>query len=322
MGIVALTPNTENEKVTIESEFRAVERFCKVMLDAYCVVDAHGRVVKSNPMFSQLVGMTSRQILKAESLDSIIRFSIRDDQFLTCRLLEEKSPIRFDQMTGVDSNGKALQLTMGLYPFMNQEEYLGFFLLIRDITAETNMDVKYLEKSVLSITDPLTGLSNRHFFEQYLAGQVQSIRALPGESEQKNLSVIMLDIDFFKKINDNFGHQAGDYVLKESSALMKAMCRKTDVICRYGGEEFLAILPTTDLTGAHLVAEKIRETIAKKEFRYLDQVIPVTISSGVAVFDVYNEDIKTTLARADEALYFAKKNGRNRVGVHNGKQIS
>jgi diguanylate cyclase (GGDEF)-like protein/PAS domain S-box-containing protein len=316
----AMVKETE-EKPTLESEFRNIERFCKVMLDAYCLVDSQGKVIKSNAMFAQLVGQTSRQILKADSLDSLIKFSIRDENFSVSRLLQERSTVRFDQMKGADASGKSLELTIGLFPFMTNDDYLGFFLLIRDITAETNMDVKYQEKSVQSITDPLTGLSNRQFFEQYLNGQVQSIRSLPGDSEQKNLSLVMLDIDFFKKINDNYGHQAGDYVLKETSALMKTICRKTDVICRYGGEEFLAILPTTNLAGAQLVAEKIRESVAKKEFRFMDQVIPVTLSSGVALFDVYSEDIKTTLARADEALYFAKRNGRNRVAIHDGKNV-
>ena len=128
----------------------------------------------------------------------------------------------------------------------------------------------------------------------------------------------MCDIDHFKKINDTHGHQAGDYVLAEVSKLFRESFRKTDILCRYGGEEFLAILPSTEIPGALLVAEKLRSKVAGYKFLFNDVEIPTTISIGVALVRQGVETPAQTVTRADEALYFSKENGRNRVSIHDG----
>ncbi len=128
----------------------------------------------------------------------------------------------------------------------------------------------------------------------------------------------MGDIDFFKKINDKYGHPAGDYVIKTVAEIMKSGFRKTDVVCRYGGEEFLILLPASDLEGAAVAAEKVRQSIESYRFEFEGQHIPVTMSMGVGQYMVGKEFGKDLISRADTALYSSKQNGRNKVTLHSG----
>ena len=131
----------------------------------------------------------------------------------------------------------------------------------------------------------------------------------------------MCDIDFFKKVNDQYGHQAGDYVLKIVAGIMKSTFRKTDVCCRYGGEEFLVILPSADYDSASRAADTLRRAVEAKEIIFDGTRIPVTISCGVSTFDIETESVDNTMARADAALYEAKRSGRNQVFFHDNKEI-
>jgi diguanylate cyclase (GGDEF)-like protein len=123
----------------------------------------------------------------------------------------------------------------------------------------------------------------------------------------------MIDIDHFKQINDNFGHLAGDHVLKQLASAIKTRIRREDVFARYGGEEFAIILPEIDLAGAVTTAEKVRKVIEKQKFLFEDQQIPVTISLGVAAISNDVADMQSLLKNSDERLYEAKQKGRNRV---------
>jgi diguanylate cyclase (GGDEF)-like protein len=128
----------------------------------------------------------------------------------------------------------------------------------------------------------------------------------------------MIDIDHFKKVNDTYGHQAGDFVLASTAKIILAKMRSSDYVCRYGGEEFIAILPGTELAGAARAAEKIRQEIANFVYDLDGTTIPITASFGVAQLNPDKEDGKKTIARADAALYRAKQAGRNRVCIENG----
>ena len=215
-----------------------------------------------------------------------------------------------------------LNLILGIYPLFSEQDgrKLGAFILIRDVTAETNLQGQYKDKAIQSITDPLTSLFTRAYFEDYLKGQVARMEALE-ESERYPVSLVMCDIDFFKKINDRYGHQAGDYVLKIVADLMKQTFRKTDVCCRYGGEEFLVILPSANYVNAGIAANKLREAIQNEVIVFEDTHIPVTMSCGVGTINFGKETYDETMARADAALYESKRGGRNLVCIHNGDEI-
>jgi two-component system cell cycle response regulator len=162
----------------------------------------------------------------------------------------------------------------------------------------------------LALTDPLTGLYNRRYMETHVGTLVERSAA-----RGKALSVLILDIDYFKSINDNFGHDTGDDVLREFAERLKASIRGIDLACRYGGEEFVVVMPDTDLGVATLVAERIRRRIAGEPFPIEKGTrgIEVTISIGIAARMGPQDNASQMLKRADEALYRAKRDGRNRV---------
>jgi two-component system, cell cycle response regulator len=161
----------------------------------------------------------------------------------------------------------------------------------------------------MAITDGLTGLYNRRYMESHLATLVEQ-----AAGRGKPLTLLVLDIDYFKAINDTYGHDAGDDVLREFAMRIKKSIRGIDLACRYGGEEFVIVMPETDMAVAALVAERIRRRIASEPFA-IDQgakAIDVTLSIGLSALAT-NDTAATILKRADQALYRAKRDGRNRV---------
>src|SRR5215207_10568667 len=162
----------------------------------------------------------------------------------------------------------------------------------------------------MAITDALTGLHNRRYMESHL-----STLAEQASSRGRPLALMILDIDFFKSINDTYGHDAGDDVLREFAVRIRKSIRGIDLACRYGGEEFVIVMPETDIQVAGMVAERLRRSIAGETFAVNKGTkrIDVTISIGLATLDNKGEPVADVLKRADIALYRAKHDGRNRV---------
>jgi two-component system cell cycle response regulator len=162
----------------------------------------------------------------------------------------------------------------------------------------------------MAITDSLTGLHNRRYMESHLGTLVEEAAA-----RGKPLSLLVLDIDYFKSINDSHGHDAGDDVLREFATRVRKSIRGIDLACRLGGEEFVVVMPETDMAVAAVVAERIRRRIAGEPFPIQkgSGVIDVTISIGIAGLAQSDDTAETVLKRADQALYRAKRDGRNRV---------
>jgi diguanylate cyclase (GGDEF)-like protein len=162
-----------------------------------------------------------------------------------------------------------------------------------------------------AIHDTLTNLFNRRHFEERLSAETQ--KAFENES---NLSMIMVDIDHFKKVNDTFGHDGGDKVLREIASLLKNSVRQYDTVARYGGEEFALLLPGAPLDPTNMVAERIRRLVENTPFKIGQTQIRVTISLGISNFPIHRMKSKEELVKmADLALYEAKKGGRNRVRI-------
>jgi two-component system cell cycle response regulator len=162
----------------------------------------------------------------------------------------------------------------------------------------------------MAILDPLTALHNRRYMTTHL-------KALFEESSQrgKPLSVLVLDIDYFKAVNDSYGHDAGDSVLREFAARVRRNIRGIDLTCRLGGEEFVVVVPDTDLAKAYLVGERLRQCIAAAPFYAGERIgkLDVTASVGVAALEFADDTPELILKRADQVLYCAKRDGRNRV---------
>lgn len=195
--------------------------------------------------------------------------------------------------------------------------FLGacFVLVVNFLSLETTRDVRHM--SVLeqeSITDPLMGIYNRRYLERRLTTEVAraSRYGMP-------LSVLLLDIDHFKPINDSYGHQVGDVVLAELAQLIVNTVRTTDIVTRYGGEEIMVMAPSTPLKTAANLAERLRKIIEHRPFdvpaklNRKPKALHITVSVGVACFGQNANDFQSLIQSTDEALYRAKKKGRNCV---------
>jgi diguanylate cyclase (GGDEF)-like protein len=165
-----------------------------------------------------------------------------------------------------------------------------------------------------AIRDPLTNLYNRRFMEETLTLEIHRARRA-----NSTVSLVMMDIDHFKSVNDQFGHRAGDFVLESLGQMLLANTRKSDVACRYGGEEFLIVLPGSSLEDAARRAEQFRINFEAIRISGKDRSTNATMSIGVACFPDHGEDSEQVLNRADEALYQAKAAGRNCVVVYQPK---
>jgi two-component system, cell cycle response regulator len=176
--------------------------------------------------------------------------------------------------------------------------------------AETAIENTFLyeEATRLSITDGLTGLWNRRLFDLRISEELQ--RAI---RFQEPFGLLLVDLDYFKSVNDRFGHQAGDAVLVEVARRLTDATREVDVVTRFGGEEFALILPKTPVQGTMRLAAKVREVVADEPVAAGDVSIPVTASVGAAAYPDHGLSGADLLAAADAALYRAKENGRNRV---------
>ena len=160
------------------------------------------------------------------------------------------------------------------------------------------------------MTDALTGAYNRRFFDEMLKQQIALAKR-----RDESLGLVIVDLDYFKKVNDTYGHIVGDQVLQQISRIMKNSIRSSDVLARYGGEEFVIVMPSIDLTNALKKAEGIRQHIESVRFNVdtFGRSIQITISIGVASFPEHGAEYDALVAAADSALYKAKEKGRNRV---------
>lgn len=190
-------------------------------------------------------------------------------------------------------------------------------LLVYDVTenaiSKRQLEAANDELARLGRTDRLTELSNRGYWEECLEQEFLREQRSGGES-----SLIIFDIDHFKKVNDTYGHQAGDEVIREVARILRTTARETDFPGRYGGEEFVLLLPDTPAEGAYEVAERLRKKLEATSISYEQLKLQVTISLGISVFTPDLVSAHQWLERADQALYLAKNSGRNQSQIWQG----
>ena len=207
---------------------------------------------------------------------------------------------------------RALDLGVNDYlirPIDKQELLARVNTQIRRCRYAEQLRVSVQTSLEMAVTDALTGLYNRRYMETQLGHLVTH-----SVNRGKPLAVLAVDVDFFKPVNDTHGHDAGDRVLQELAARMRASVRNIDMVCRTGGEEFIAVLPATDLRVAEKIAERMRKSISVKPFNAgASASINITVSIGIAAIEGAEGSIEELLKRADQALYRAKRDGRNRV---------
>ena len=222
---------------------------------------------------------------------------------------------RFKNYRPITGNAEFMYQSVSFIPLVavnGEVDYIG--VVIYDVTdvAMSKRDVDAANKllEVLSRTDRLTQLNNRGYWEECLEREFRRVRRTHGPA-----TLIMFDIDHFKKINDTYGHQAGDEVIRNTAALMRQASRETDILGRYGGEEFGIILVDTAAEGAAIMADRLRVAIEASVVHHDGQEIRYTISLGVAELSEKIETHKQWIECSDQGLYAAKHGGRNQVVV-------
>ncbi len=251
----------------------------------------------------------------------LIIVSVDSDQYDSLRLcsqlrsLEKSRQIPILMIVDPDDQTKLMKaLEIGV------NDYLMRPVDRQELMARINTQLKrfryteQLRSSVkatieLAVTDSLTGLYNRRYLETHLSQLIEH-----SMNRGKALSVISIDVDYFKAINDTFGHDSGDEVLKELANRIRQLTRSIDLNCRVGGEEFILVLPGTDNVSAERIAERLRRAVAGKSFPNANGApIQVTISAGLSSLKGPDDSLASLLKRADVALYQAKSEGRNRI---------
>ena len=272
------------------------------MSDGVIVVDAQNRLVDINPAAEQLLGLSNKSRI-GEAVENV--FSTWPDNldivqaFYDVRETQAVVPIGKPPRSYVDLKISPL--------YDGHQRFLGRLVVWRDITLLKKAQADLQEQA---IRDALTGLYNRRYLDDTLERELA--RAL---RERQPVSFVMLDIDHFKGINDTFGHKEGDAVLQKLATLLLSHTRVDDIVCRYGGEEFLIALPNVNAEIAFQVAERWRRSFLGLTMPLAPVEIKFTLSGGISEFPIDGDTKEELISTADKALYRAKQAGRNRVVI-------
>ncbi len=315
-GLAASWGLLQHQLLDLAPRARAV--LIESMADGVLVLDAHDHIVDANPAAVRLLGGAASPVIGRRASDVL---AAMPTLLALCR-----APLPVEGTVRPPDDPRVILEVRGMPVHTPDDEDAGRLLVLRDVTARERAaaDVHALnarlvaqlaENAVLharlreeAIRDPLTGLHNRRYLDEMLTRDVsRAIRA------GHPVAVIVLDIDHFKAINDRRGHQAGDDVLRALAALLRADARAEDVICRQGGEEFVAVLPGATRAEARTRAEDWRRAFAGVAVRHEGGEIRATLSAGVAVYPQDGTTGEAVLRAADAALYDAKSAGRDRV---------
>ncbi|HEB12732.1 MAG TPA: diguanylate cyclase [Actinobacteria bacterium] len=276
--------------------------------DAILSIDLKGQITSWNPASEKIFGYSSSEVL-GKNITILVPQHWRNAHEQAIARIAAGGASRLSgktrELTALRKNGEEFPITLSLAESKAHDARI-FIGMIRDITERKAREEKL---KYLSTHDQLTDLYNHGTFFDFLEQEVER-----SKRHSQQFSLLMLDLDHFKKINDTFGHHVGDTVLSEVAARIKRACRTADIASRYGGEEFIVIMPETDLESALNGAERIRHEIAASAItRVGEQAVNITISIGVTTFPQDTSSEQKLIELADANLYAAKKSGRDRI---------
>ena len=286
---------------------------CQLMLNdigAYIFVkDVNKRYIYANQLtedlfkdnFKSIIGLTDDELFDLTNSSDIKH---NDDKVLNSGIHIKETEVNIIKATGE----KRVYLSVKKPIYNIHNDIVGLVGVSTDITEQY---ILQQELKIQATTDYLTGLYNRRFFFELTTKSFSE-----STRHKRPLSLIMIDIDFFKKINDQYGHPVGDIIIKFVATKASYLLRKEDVIARVGGEEFAILLPSTDIEAAQFIAEKIRLSICSSSVggEWIGSIEP-KISIGVSMILPEDEEFYAVYRRADKALYQAKRSGRNKVCI-------
>ncbi len=271
-------------------------------------------IVYVNKAFTELTGYTPDEVIGKTPRLLQSSGTAADSKRAIRQALQNHQPVRVT-IKNYAKSGREYWLDVSILALRNAAgEVTHFAAIERDVTEQKELEHQL---ETLSRTDPLTGLLNRRSLEDYLAKEYSRFKR-----HDTKFSALLLDIDHFKSINDQYGHSSGDRVLKMLARSCTASLRKYDLMARYGGEEFCVILPNTNADRAAVLAEKLRTGIAARTVKVGAGQIRVTASIGLSEVQASDKSPGEILERADAALYEAKHSGRNRVCLSRSPQAS
>lgn len=240
-----------------------------------------------------------------------VLFSDFKDQAQNEKALAKGSDLRSVMMSPLMFESKALGVMLVSYhqPGRYSQEVFGLYSMMANQVALAVRNVQLqLGMAALAITDSLSGLYTHGYFQDHLGKEVTKAKYA-----NQSCALMIMDMDFFKKVNDNYGHPQGDALLKQLGGVIKSVTRPMDTVCRYGGDEFTITMPETNRISAVVVAERIRQAVEEYEFVLGSNIVHITVSGGVAAFPEDATTKKELLEKADQAMYEAKHKGRNKV---------
>ena len=297
----------EQELSASEERFRA---FFENSLDAMFFWSPDGTIYSANSEACRVFERTEQEIY-AVGFEGLIE---PDLLLQEARSERQRTGKYRGELTGRRKGGTKFPLEISSCVFKNKDGQERISSTLRDITQQKRAQEELRESNrqlyLLSNTDPLTHLYNRRYLMESIDREMRRQKRT-----NSHLTLLLFDVDHFKSVNDIFGHQEGDTVLKAIAGVAQDTLRSNDVAARYGGEEFVLLLPETSLSGGVVVAERLREAIQALSFAAPLNNYPVTVSVGVATMVAANEGVDSLLHKADEALYRAKNGGRNRVEI-------
>jgi diguanylate cyclase (GGDEF)-like protein/PAS domain S-box-containing protein len=315
----ALVIRTMTEQGRALEELEKSERFLSSIFDSiydpFCILDRNFVIVKANEAYARLKGTSLAKIIGKRCYEVLEAREDVCDMCVVERTFRSLKPSAKEKhITG--PGGSDVWVEIFTYPIIGEAGEVSHVVVYdRDITdrkrAEEERQKLIRELEYLSRVDMLTGLMNRRALMEFLEQEAERVRRYKSE-----LSLFLCDVDYFKEINDTYGHSAGDSVLGFLGGLLQGMVRKADMAGRYGGDEFLVVMPETDITGARDFAERLRRRVQEESLQHSSgEEIKFSLSFGIAGFQRGKDNTDTVISRADDALYKAKKNGKNRVEV-------
>jgi diguanylate cyclase (GGDEF)-like protein/PAS domain S-box-containing protein len=318
-----------SERLQVEQQVRQLSQAVQQSPASIIITDRNGDIIYVNPKFTEITGYTYEEVLGENT--RLLKTELTPEEVFP-EMWEAISSGREwrGEFCNRKKNGEQYWELASISPIFDRAGQITHYVAVKeDITERKRKDLalqaayvqvnRQLEQIQMlqvalreqAIRDPLTGLYNRRYLYETLGQEFSRSRR-----ENRSVSMIMLDIDHFKCLNDQYGHAAGDAILQALSDTLLVATRKGDTVCRYGGEEILIAMPNTTVTQARRRASKLMNEIAALSVAFEDKWLSITVSIGVAAFPEHGEAIDEVIRAADNALYRSKETGRNRLTVY------
>ncbi len=267
----------------------------------FAVITFDGQFRDTNPAWEKNLGWTSADLAGKPWLDLVVESDLDSSLAVNRRLIQGESVTSFENRY-LCKDGTYRWLAWSSFP--DPEQRL-IYSAVRDITERHRMEEELRQ---LATTDPLTGASNRRHFIDKASAELKRCKRYGSK-----MAVLMLDVDYFKQVNDTYGHCIGDEVLKQLVHCCHQELRTNDIFGRFGGEEFAAVLVESHQETALQTCERLSQQISKLKIRSGREQVSITVSIGLAMHSAADTSIDSLLKRADDALYSAKNAGRNQI---------